>query len=288
MVSKNIIENVINKSINDIEKCKATENAKKIGASCNITIENENNDDYYNFSYEDGTSMKFDKDYNLININFDGENYDYYGEDKCYDEFDYQKRRLISNQNEDSNDYESLLNYADDFATVNAWVLNTILRDDNVEESDYIAYQDTLTFKNNEWFNNLEKNTPADHDNYCAVRITSKIHDNEDLSKRIITDKGHYSTSVGADMDSLINTFGNGKRRYGDDYFDKSWKTITLIKKDSGVTGLFLGTALNEGRYANSTYESDYESELNFPQNSKFERLIIDEKNKIILQVPKV
>ena len=306
----------ISKSLDDaIIKCHATDNAKKIGASCTITTEKGDSifDTKHIYTYGDGTSLTFDDDYNLINIGFEGIDYPYYLHRRAYEEFEYQKKSLMTTVDGEEpdefqksigivSDWEYLLEYADDFASVHGFIINNEMRDGkDIDSEDYYNswLEDTDALLNHDWFVKIENKTLADHDNYCAMRVTRNIHDNENLSKRIVQDKAHSCASVGADTESLLRTFGNGVMEnigsYGlsevtEDNFHDSWKTITLVKKDSGVHALFLGTALNEGRHCDAQVGTlkDWEKELNFPPKTKFERLIIDEEHKIIIQTPKV
>ena len=102
---------VISKSIDDaIIKCRATAKAKKIGESCTVTREiNENGFPNHIYTYEDGASLTFDEDYNLKNITFDGVDYPYYMGKKAYEEFDYQKQSLMTTvDGKEPNDFQKV------------------------------------------------------------------------------------------------------------------------------------------------------------------------------------
>ena len=108
---------------------------------------------------------------------------------------------------------------------------------------------------------------------FFTVRSQQQLHDNDSLSKRIVSDDGYSSETIGAiteDYDSAIGIDSSN-----------NWTIITLYK-DGNVAnrGAYLGYAemLNEGH--------NYWEEVLRPPGSKSKRVLIDEKNRIIVQEP--
>jgi len=280
MVNKNIINEQITKAI--IIKCPATGKARKRGQGAvkegvSFNDNPRNHTDEYSLNYPDGTRLVFDMYDTIKSITIDGTTYDY-SADTCYDELEYQKQELL-NSGEISigdddlpyvfdNDFEFLKSYSDTFASVYGWGINEALRKGE-------SLGDLFPGVAHDHFVELANRLPIDHKNLICLRIQNNInHPNDKINRRIVKDKAHTSTSIGADMASLVVNFGSDSEN------GKPWKIYTVIKKDSGVTGLFLGSALKEER------GYDWESEVNFPPNRKSERLLIDETNHIIIQQP--
>lgn len=278
MVSKDFILKSIENAI--VDKCETSSKARKLGATAQVSYEDGNRV----FEYEDGTTITFNYEGGLVDVVFNGKNHTYFG-DGCYDEFEYLKDELLTTETfrdylDDStnpdyaNDWEFLKSYVDYFASWMGRDLNTTLR--NGGELDKEGY---FVERYHDWFVDLLRNHKIDHSDYATLRFTTRIHSNEDLDKKRVYDKAHVSTSVDGDEENKLDCFGNGD-------FDSSWKTVNLIEEDSGVTGLFIGTALSEGR--NQDVDEDWEAEVNFAPKQKFDRVLIDEEHKIILQVPVV
>ena len=303
MVNRNIIEYYVQKSIIETIKCPTNTNkARRIGKSCTVEKVTESFGDITAtkeviYSYDNDLKLTFDGGQSTIkSIEYDGETYNYYNQigdsfsnskNNPVNKFDYLKKELSQTENGQSintstntiNDWEKLKTYSDEFASDNGMILNNDLRNNQD-----ITNTKGFVWENHDWFVSLQKRTKIDHENYATLRITKNLHDNEDITIPIIKDKGHTSASAGGNIRNLSYMFG-GTRSMDNYNFDKdSWKTVTLIKKGSGVKGLYLGGAINESRFNGK--HGDWESEVNYTPNQKFRRVMIDESHKLIVQIP--
>lgn len=304
MVSKDIIR----KSFEDIisRKCRnSSKKAREIGSSVKLSV----HDKGYTLTYDNGMSLNFDENNNMVRLE-DDKDYPYLGSD-AYDIFNFQKEILKNSgefsfkrkerinpfkddyewvQEKYSNDYDFLTEYITNFATYQGMALNRFLIKKDYQKLN--SFQ-SIVFnkKSHDHFVDLERSIPCDNESYVALRIQTKLYENDNIDKEHYRNNHHISMSVGADTDMLINTFAEKEggphrdRVYVDGHGsegDRSvWRIYTKIDKGSGVKGLFFG---NNVRDSPTRTDNDWECELNLAPNTKFVRDIIDEENHIIIQ----
>ena len=120
-----------------------------------------------------------------------------------------------------------------------------------------------------------DKNQKYDDDFYTIQRIAD-FDERHSIDKRIVSDKGFDLSSVNADIKEL------------DDVYDVNdgWTVITYYEKNNGGNGLFIGQFIED--YMNKSFKDfcDWGGFFISLPMQKFERQIIDEDNKIILQTP--
>lgn len=285
-----IDENIIIKSINDaIIKCSPSAKARSIGASVvENTVSLDANTTLDTYTYENGYSVSIkhtiehEEDYggygpvdfeinSIDSVSADGNTYNILN-DKSYDFFNYQKDQIISEYGQEGWDF--FTKYSDLFGSSDGIMLNSMLRGESTHEDiikEYGHEVNSFLVDNHERFVNMEKNLSLDNESFVTTRVVDTLHRNDSIGKKIVQDKGHTSTSMNSDED-YYSTFANTH---------DCWKIFTVNEKGSGVKGAFLGNAINE-----RTYDSDFEREVNYAPNQRFERIVMDEKNKIIIQKP--
>lgn len=282
MVEEKIIFDIIEKSIIDTVKCNTSGTARKRGVGAEFSYNSDVNS--YDIVYPDGTLVQYDDDDGLVSVSIDGKKYDFPGKkdsDYEYEMFEYMKQQL-SNM-EGILGYSTMYNfvraYFDDFASYLGWAINGALRDGTPLEDAHprIHQWNDILVDGHDAFVDLEHELRIDNEDYACIRLQSNMnHGNDSIDKKVISDKAHTCTTVGGDWTKQVINFTETMSA-GD-----SWKVITVVDKGSGVTGLFAGNPLRDER------GRDWEAEVNFAPKQKFERLLIDEENKIIIQKPVV
>lgn len=270
------------KAINDYVKCKATAKIRKIGDSAQNTYEESVwFDEKYlsQITYDDGTTLTFDEDGNITHITTgDGFDKDYLFYDSNYF-FDKQRDILIEKYGPEK--YELFGKYAHYWATWRGQLINQYLRGEInkttlkklFKKNGFIEEYEFMMDNYNDFVEMCRNNNLAVYGNFYTVRVVDHIHDNTKLEKRIISDKGHYSTSAGGDMRSLKDSFAKTK---------KPWTVITLYEQDNPACyGAFFGEVVNY-----YTQGFDWEMEIHHTPGQQFRRTLIDKKNKVIIQKP--
>ncbi len=296
MVRLNYIIRIINEDV----KCRATARAKNIGKTATwqeLKVEEGKwetlglspaDDRYYKVSYDDGTEIYFDIEGTVTHLNCPNLDFDenYLGVDS-YDFFKKQKNAIIKYFNSDIGDalYNNFAEYCDLYASWEGMRLNRYLR--GIDDFDDFRFElgsdfDVLWGREgafHEDFCNVVKNNDLSvYDDFFSWRQVDHLHDNDSLDKRIVWDKAHTCASVGMTDEKFKDIFVS----------DEAWSIFTLHKKgDKSSRGVFMGNAINEAR-GDSFWggSSDWEMEMHYAPNQKFERVIIDEKSKLIVQVP--
>ena len=166
--------------------------------------------------------------------------------DDSYDHFMYQLED-IARKYGDAKVWK-LSNYSSRFATTSGMGLNVDLRNG-------MSPRGGLAQRHPE-FVKLIKEAKLKGD-IASYRVQTSLYDDDGIDKLIITSKSHFSTSTGA---------LKGK--------------LKVIPDGSDQNALFLGNFLRRAR------GGDWEYELNFAPNQRFQRLLVDEVNKIIIQTP--
>ena len=287
-------KSIILKSFDDaIVKCKNSSYlARKIGNSVqhNLNFFDEKDGvkmDIETFTYDNGMSITLihNLDYqdygdgktyqeewwDIGELNDNGVKYTML-DDQSYDFFEYQKDYIIKNYGKDGWDFFS--KYANVYASYEGMNLNGFLRGvinkEDINNNDGEFYISDFLMDNHERFVDMLKNIPADNKSFMSCRVVSKLHNNDSISKKIVSDKGHTSTSLNENED-YYSTFADT---------DGCWKIFTIVNEGSGVNAGFLGSAIQD------IDGYDWEREVNFAPDQKFERLVIDEENGIIIQKP--
>lgn len=279
---------LIQKSIDEsISKCSnSSSKARKRGEGAMVTYctEGAMYKSFHTLTYPDGTVIEFHNKADVHNcdlesVTIDGKRYDFLYE-KSYDTFKKQDDYLdylFENGDFDEDGTPHNMNkyifprFCSSFACLDGMMLNSSLRHDDKDPTSGLDIKKSWY----DMFVEFEKNNLIDDTDYVAYRVQTSLHDHDDISKKNVSDKAHTSTTVGGAKDDMKNTFVHGERDDGE-----YWQILTVVDKSSGVTGAFMGNAIKEAD------GSDWETEVNFKPKQRFERLLIDETNKIIIQKP--
>lgn len=282
---------------NYLTKHPITEKLRNIGKSGKWTTStNQQGEKTYTITYKDGTELtfteqkikgkkyntishvkhgKFDEDFQLHNgENFFNENQmckNWIPEDhEIFNEFTYYK---MSNLGMVKNRYwRGTWDYEDVRAEFYEQVEEIGLFDEFKGRTgdEVLEYYNELEW---EYPSILERTSLNGFGDFFTVRSQNRLHDDDSIDKRIITDKGYTSETIGANLEEVEYSIG----------IDSSdcWTIVTLYEDGNPANrGAYLGYAerRNEGH---NVWE-----EVLRPIGNKSERLIIDEKNKIIVQRP--
>ncbi len=278
MVDKNFILKSIEDAI--IVKCPTSSKARKRGMDGVLSYNDEF--DSNQITYPDGTVVVYDDDEGLFSVTIDGKTYDFPGKksrDYEYEMFQYMKDQLEGMEGILGNNtmYQFLRKYFDDYASWLGMDINRAMRKDiSLEDVSGIHNWNDVILDGHDTVVELERSVRIDNEDYVALRVQSNLnHGNDDIKKLVVSNKAHTCTTVGGDWEEQVMTFGTGSA-------EGSWKIITLIDKGGGATGLFAGNPIRDER------GKDWEAEINFAPKQKFERVLIDEENHIIIQKPVV
>lgn len=226
--------------------------------------------------YEDGTTIKFKKSGNpeypqqtLDEVTINGKTYKYKDND-VYDHFKYQDAQLTKEE----------LDFADEFiekyGTYAGQEFNSLQRG-KLSKKDLEDIADDEAFKwlneNFERYNKILDKSTIEHD-VVSMRIQAKNYVPKGATT--IQDKAYTSSSVGISRTNLIDCFGNSRN------IDDNWTYLTVTPK--GTTGArFQGNSIAR-KYG--SLDDDFERELTYKPNMKFDILLLDEKNKIMILQP--
>ena len=279
-------ETIIKVIENEINKCKATAQAKNIGATGKWTEEKGQwGETLYALTYDDGTRIVFDENQmgieeysnstegffaNNTNINFteDGEYIrQEYGAEGLMQYIKYTNYKM-SGMGMKFNQYlrglctkeEFYKNLEDTAGHYSQYLLNGL---NGTEIAD-------LLYNNHKQYETY-CNIPSKNEDFITARRVERLHSNDNIDKRIVYDKGYTSSTTQV-------KYLNGIDRKLNLNKDESWTIITEYHKGNTAShGLSLTYAeldigiQNWGEYLNPPYQ-------------KMKRKIIDEKNKIIVQ----
>lgn len=223
--------------------------------------------DFKLLEYADGTKIEFNNDgatVYLKSVVIDDVKYEFLKEES-YEFFKYQQYNITKEMG--IRKLRFLQNYSNKYATAQGMKLNRCLR---LGEK----YKGPLA-KEHKDFVELIKMSKIEK-NVVSMRVQSSLHIDDALDKLYITEKAHFCSSTGTSIDDLTEVFV----RFGHEKAGQHWEIITVIPEKSETNALFLGNALKTRR------GQDWEYELNFAPNQSFKRLLVDEKNKIIIQTP--
>ena len=274
---KKTIENIINLIVkkHSSEKCSMVATAHSHGSA---VTEGTDEDGYRTLIYDDGTEIHFNSNGDIAHfVNSDGVEMDYLFDDS-YDFFESQKEAIIDKYGDEG--YDFLKKYSNMYASMEGIYMNRYLRGlismDEFEELVRGFHNQKsdddfgFLWGNHDRFVEMLSSMDLPNENFYSVRVVDRLHDNDGVNKAIVSDKAHVNSTSGADMDDL--------GIFADTEF--GWKIITDFSGSSNVKGLFLGNPLMDKR------GRDWEMEVNHAPGQKFERVLIDEENKIIVQRP--
>ena len=272
------------KSIDEVisNKCQTSSKARKrgVGAEVISTVDDSFND-VMEYHYPDGTIISYSEDTGLYNVVFDGKLFEFPGKKRYnyeYEMFEGMKNELMVMEGILGNNtmYQFLRKYFDDYSSWLGMSVNNALRNGTpLENVNGIHNWFDVILDGHDTVVELEKTMRIDFEDYVTMRVQSNLnHKSDDINKLFVSDKAHTCSTVGGDWENQVLNFSNGGGEY--------WKIITLIEEGSGVTALFAGNPVRDER------GTDWEAEVNFAPKQKFERLLIDEEHKFIIQRPVV
>ena len=229
--------------------------------------------------YEDGTKITFRKAKSadpdmpfqtLDEVTINGKTYRYLDTSEVYSHFKYQDAQLTKEE----------LNFADDFiemyGTYAGQEFNTFKRG-RLSEKDFEFIKDDEAFKwlneNYEKYNKILDKSIIEHDT-VTMRVQARNYIPKGTTS--IQDKGYTSTSASKARDDLIDCFGNSRD------IDDNWTYITVTPK--GTTGArFQGNSVAR-KYG--SLDDDFEQEITYKPDMKFDILLRDDKNKLMILTP--
>lgn len=272
-----------------LQKCPATLQAKKIGSTGRWTTETDQwGEEIGVLTYENGTTIKFNKRgivdyYNEneifypdmdINLYDQGESIDYNPKytEGIYVDFTHFKMSAIGVK---FNEYlrgictkQDFYDYLEDKigdGTAPLWGSTFTKGLTGKEMGDFFINN------NPEYEKICNEETLNGYGDFITARKVNRLHDNDNINKRIVSDKGYTS--------STIRTDDLGSIDYALDIdTDDSWTIITEYHNGNPANH---GIALAYAEIKNGF--QDWNEIIN-PPHQKFKRNIIDEKNKIIVQ----
>lgn len=286
MVKYNTIIKVIEE---EISKCKATLQAKNIGKTGIWGEETDENGEKIDvLTYNDGTTIKFNKDgivdfYNEsemfyqpshINLYDQGEQLRYIYGEKLYIDFTHFKMSGIGMK---LNEYlRGIYTKQDFYDYLERTVGNGGKALYGEEFTNYMTGKEIGDFMlnyNPRYEEMCREASLNGYGDFITVRRAEKLHDNDNIDKRIVYDKGYTSSSLRIEDIHGID--------YCLDLDEKnSWTIITKYKNGNPANhGMSLSYAEIEG------HSQDWDEILTAPYQ-KFKRTIIDERNKLIVQEP--
>ena len=272
-----------------LQKCPATQQAKKIGSTGKWTTETNQRGETLNvITYDNGTTIKFNERgivdyYNEtemfypdmeINLYDQGENIDYNPKytKGLYVDFTHFK---MSGMGMKFNEYlrgkctkQEFYDYLEDKigdGTAPLWGSTFTKGMTGKEIGDF--------FINNhpEYEQICNESTLNGYGDFITTRQVNRLHDNDNINRRIVSDKGYTSSTVRTDDISSIN--------YSLDIdSDNSWTIITEYHNGNPANhGIALGYAEIKNGF------QDWNEVIN-PPYQKFKRGVIDVDNRIIVQ----
>lgn len=173
--------------------------------------------------------------------------------------------------------------YCVDFISWKGLEMNSYLRGEKTrEEVEKVFRENNTDFKQfsrdtEKFINLIKKINNAKNNAFYTIQRTAELDERHSTDKKIVSDAGFYVASLTADISEL------------DDVYDISdgWTVISFYDKNNQASeGLFIGQFIED--YFNKYYSGfcDWEGLFVVPPMKKFKRKIIDEANKVILQVP--
>lgn len=223
-------------------------------------------------TYKDGTTITYDSNNNITGLISDkGEQLKYPGDRLYLDNWFYQHDVENLKYDLGTNEYIKLRNFAVIY-TQNHFINNYLRGLCSKEEA-----IESMGEKNfNYIMNNIDDITgmlqrnELKNSQFISIRGVRHLHDNDSIGKRIVSDKAFTSASVGMNSEGMKNIY------IGED----GWTIITEYDAGKANRGMFIGHAIRD------VNGGDFEKEILSAPNQKFERSIIDEERRIIIQRP--
>lgn len=286
------------KAIDEYTKCKATAQALKIGSTgvWRYLRNEEGEITGSTLTYDNGVTITYSGYDEVASVTYNGEEIKYLdnniGENnEAYDFFKDQKENLIKEYGEDG--YRMFSQFAYMYHTSLFEPINTAMREKNINYvKDYLTNTmqfddddcDWIIENSDKFIDMLENNPLKEYPSFVTLRGTDELYDS--ITKKIVSDKGFNSQSVGMPSRELMDIFGGEF-----DGMDEGWLIITSYSQsNSARKGAYLESAIFEGYQqiygADSYGYGSGEFEFLAPPNQKFMRTIIDEENRIIIQEP--
>lgn len=176
--------------------------------------------------------------------------------------------------------------YCNDFISWKGLEINSYLREEKTKKEIEQIFQENNAnlnefLESTSRFIDIIKNYSDKHQKYegdfYTIQRVDDFDERHSLDKRIVSDKGFTLSSVNADIEEL------------DDIYDVNdgWTVITYYEKNNNDSeGLFIGQFIED--YMSNFFDGFCDCAgffISLPMQ-KFERQIIDEDNKMILQTP--
>ncbi len=281
------------KAIEDyFNKCPATLQAKKIGGTGKWT---HSTDEWGNhidtLSYDDGTVIVFsDEMFNKGIIGYSNTDDGFIARNDSFFDLDIQSDRILEKYGRDDlEDYVFYTNYKmSGFGMCFNEYLRGLINKDEFYDKIETRYGKSSTFltqglngkeiadllyDNNDWYSGLCETSLNGYGDFITARRVSMLYDNDNINKRIVSDKGYTSSTIAVnDLDMIDSVLHIPS--------DNAWTIITEYRDgDPANKGLSLD-------YAEKVIGLQSWSEVLSAPKQKFRRKIIDEKNKVIVQVP--
>ncbi len=267
----------------ELVKCKATENALKVGATgIWETLRDENGEVIGStLTYSDGTKITYNEYDEVSSIDYNGETINYIGWEQSTDFFDSQRDELIERYGEEA--YRKFCEFAYLYQSEFYEEINEGMRTDGVDSVRNLISSEIVADDLDVFLELLENNDLSNYPSFLTLRGIEHLFDDSGLEKRIIYDKSFNSQTVGMGSREVMDYFGGEM-----DGINKGWLIITPFSKDNRArSGAYLDNAITEHHYrlyGDTTIRG--EDEFLVPPKQKFMRTVIDEKNRIIIQEP--
>lgn len=267
----------------ELKKCRATEKAQRIGSTGVWRyLRNEEGEMIgSSLTYSDGTTINYNADEEITSITYEGEEINFL-EEKSNDFFRGQADKMIEQHGQDN--YATFSKYGNIYSDYSYYAINNYLRGRyDVEKLEYKLNLSEKKYDfimdNKELFDEmLRDNDLSDYGSFFTIRGVEELHDNDDISKRIVSDKAYTSQTVGMDSATTMTIFGND----GD-----GWLIISpYMKGNNARSGAYMDIAINDYNMEKYGCPSVDENEFLSAPNTKFMRTIIDVDNRIIIQEP--
>lgn len=280
-----------------INKCKATLQAKKIGATGKWREEIDE-EGYHTeiLEYEDGTYIEFGEDYGILSYQCNIKGHELTPKNYNIDFIEASRDKILEKYGEEGLEFYidythfKMSYFGVIFNNYRRGVFNKTQLYDNMNW--YI--QGFETYFNNGFTKGMNGNDIADYlydnnsryeemcreldlnglDDFMTIRRANQLYPNDSIDKRIIHDKGYSSSSTEyGSIDMIDDALSINSQ--------KGWLIITNYKNGNPANH---GMHLGYGEYMN-TGSRDWGEVLN-PPNQKMQRLLIDTTNHVIIQEP--
>ena len=183
------------------------------------------------------------------------------------------------------NEHDFLNRYAYEFMSWKGLEINSYLRGEKTKqdlenifmENDSLEHLNQLLYDTDKFIGILRKNDLKKNNSFYTIQRINELDERHRVERRVVSDKGFDIASLGAEIEDLDEVYG----------VDDGWTVITYYDKDNKYgKGLVIGQYIEKYLNKNFDYFIDWECVFISPPMQRFERQIIDENNKVILQTP--